>query len=132
MAGEKTTPGGKHINPRWKSGKRRTYQQRFRAMQEPCAICGRPIDYSLPYYYTDKQGKRRVNSQAFVIDERLPVSKWQQHGYTSAAAAADDFTNLRPAHALCNAMRGNKEGFTIQTQQQATQKRKAIKPDGKW
>lgn len=130
MASEKTTPGGKHINPRWKSGKRRTYQQRFRAMQEPCAICGRPIDYSLPYYYTDKQGKRRVNPQAFVIDERLPVSKWQQYGYTSEAAAADDFTNCRPAHARCNAMKYNKENFTLQETKQP--KRKALKLDGEW
>lgn len=118
------------INPRWKTGRRKTYQQRFRALQEPCHICGRPINYDLPYYYTDKQGKRRVNPQAFVIDEVRPISKWQQYGYASAAAAADDFTNLRPAHAICNAMKGNKENFKIQTQQ--APKKKAIKLDGKW
>lgn len=123
---------GKNINPRWKTGRRKTYQQRFRAMQAPCGICGRPINYDLPYYYTDKQGRKRVNPQAFVIDEIHPVSKWQQYGYANEAAAADDFGNLRPAHFICNAMRGNKEGFRIQTQQQATQKRKAIKLDGKW
>lgn len=119
------------INPRWKSGKRRKYQQRFRAMQAPCAICGRPIDYDLPYYFTDAKGKRHVNMLAFVIDEKAPVSKWRQHGYTSAAAAADDFENLRPAHAICNAMRGNKEGFTLQNQKQNNNLKK-IKQDGKW
>ena len=38
-------------NPRWKSGKRRKYRQRFKAMNAPCGICGGklgPIRYDEP------------------------------------------------------------------------------------
>ena len=127
------------INPRWKSGKRRKYQERFRALGLPCAICGRPIDYSLPYYVTDGQGRKHVNMWAFVIDERIPISMWQQAGYKSPSEAANDFTNLQPAHAICNARKGNKTSFKLSTnkmqtgQMQGTQPaKKTLKQDGKW
>ena len=128
------------INPRWKSGKRRKYQERFRAMGLPCALCGKPIDYTLPYYVTDEEGRRHVNMLAFVIDEKIPVSKWQQGGYNNAAECANDYSNLQPAHAICNARKGNKDNFSLQagkdqrqTQGQAQQvKRKSITLDGKW
>ena len=115
-------------NPRWKSGKRKKYQARFKAMQLPCSICGQPIDYSLPY----------MHPLAFCIDEKIPVSKWKQAGYNSAADAADDWNNLAPAHRRCNAMKGNKLNFDINKargQQQAQnppQKPKNIFISGKW
>ena len=87
------------INPRWKSGKRRQYQARFRAMGLPCALCGRDIDYSAPYYIEDEQGRKHINQLAFVIDEKIPVSKWQEGGYSSPAACASDFSNLQPRQA---------------------------------
>ena len=118
-------------NPRWKTGRRKKYQQRFKALGLPCAICNRNIDYSLPYYVTDKEGRKHVNMWAFVIDEIIPVSKWQQAGYNSKAAAADDFSNLQPAHAICNAMKGNKTGFTLSAiKKDITPKRITI--DGNW
>lgn len=132
-------------NPRWKTGRRRLYQERFRAMDLPCSICNRPIDYSLPYYVTDAHGRKHVNMLAFVIDEKIPVSKWREGGYNSAIDCANDFNNLAPAHAICNAMKGNKENFSIvayskkkniqgdMTKQSVTQqKRKLIPIDGDW
>jgi hypothetical protein len=129
------------INPRWKTGRRRQYQQRFKAMGLPCALCGKPIDYTLPYYVTDEEGRRHVNMLAFVIDEKIPVSKWQQGGYNSAAECANDYSNLQPAHAICNARKGNKDNFSLQANsrqgqaqqaQQQTKSRKSIALDGKW
>lgn len=128
------------INPRWKTGRRRIYQQRFRALGLPCSICGKAIDYSLPYYVTDEQGRRHVNMWAFCIDEKIPVSKWQQGGYNSPSECANDFNNLQPCHVKCNAQKGNKTNFTLQTSEEKKKqrqdiqqgKRKKIILDGKW
>lgn len=128
------------INPRWKTGRRRLYQQRFKAMGLPCALCGRPIDYTLPYYVTDEEGNKHVNMMAFVIDEIIPVSKWQEGGYSNAAECANDYSNLQPAHAICNARKGNRTNRPLQTgtdpgQPQAPPRqpqRKRIMLDGKW
>ena len=127
------------INPRWKAGRRKQYQQRFKAMGLPCALCGKPIDYTLPYYVTDEEGHRHVNMLAFVIDEKIPVSKWQQGGYNSPVECANDFKNLQPAHAICNQLKGNKTNFTLRTGTPArtdartpTATKRKIPLDGKW
>lgn len=112
------------INPRWKSGRRRKYQQRFRAMQAPCGICGKPIHYDEP---SDSK-----HPLSFVIDEIIPVSKWQEAGYPSASAAADDFTNLQPAHYICNQLKGNKTNFHIQAIRKRPQIRRDVHQDGEW
>lgn len=130
----------KNINPRWKSGKRRLYQQRFKALQLPCAICGRKIDYSLPYYFTDEAGRKHVNMWAFVIDEKIPISKWKEAGYSSPAEASNTWENLQPAHAICNAKKGNKINFSLkdtcnmqaQARGQRQTKKKNIALDGEW
>lgn len=96
------------------------YQKRFRALEQPCHICGKPIDYSLPY----------MDPMAFVIDEIIPVSKWREGGYNSPAECADDFNNLAPAHRKCNGMKGNKINFKIREQKPSEPK--IIKLDGKW
>lgn len=126
------------INPRWKTGRRRTYQARFKALGLPCALCGRPIDYSLPYYVTDEQGQKHVNMMAFVIDEKIPISKWEQAGYSSAAECANDFSNLQPCHAICNAMKGNKLNFNMnqnvlqKKEVQANNSKRNFRLDGNW
>lgn len=114
----------KKINPRWKTGRRRKYQSRFRAMGLPCAICGRPIDYDLPY----------TSPYSFVIDEIIPISKFAEGGYNSQTQAADDFNNLQPAHRICNARKGNKINFKITSvdMQKGQNTKKFIKQDGKW
>ena len=111
-------------NPRWKSGKRRIYQQRFRAMNAPCGICGGKLG---PIHYDEPSDSKHPLS--FVIDEIIPVSKWRQAGYASAAAAADDFGNLRAAHYICNQARGNRTDFSFN---KIVPLARTIPLDGKW
>ena len=90
-------------NPRTKNGHlRRKHRARFRAMGCECGIChGRlgPIHYDEP---SDPQ-----HPLSFVIDEIKPVSRWREFGYASPEAAAQDWSNLQPAHYICNARKGN-------------------------
>lgn len=116
-------------NPRWKSGLRRKYRQRYKAMQAPCALCSGRLG---PIHYEEPSDAKHPLS--FVIDEKIPVSKWREGGYDSPAAAADDFSNTQAAHWVCNARKGSKinysfnEGFIhIQPRQ-----RKPITLDGDW
>ena len=89
------------VNPRWANGSlRRKHRQRFRAMELPCAICGKPIHYDEP-----SDGK---HPYSFVIDEIRPVSRWREFGYPSPQAAATDWGNLQPAHYICNARKSNR------------------------
>ena len=94
-------------NPRHSNGnKRRKNRARFRAMDAPCGICGGrlgPIHYDEP---SDAQ-----HPLSFVIDERIPVSKWRQYGYDSPRAVAEDWQNLQAAHYCCNQAKGAKVGF---------------------
>lgn len=117
---------GSKINPRWKSGRRRKYQQRFRAMQAPCGICNGRLG---PIHYDEPSDSKHPLS--FCIDEIIPISKWQEAGFNSPQEAADTFSNLRAAHWICNAKRGNKIHFTMQTAQPQP-KQKIIRLDGKW
>ena len=53
-------------NLRYKNGaKRRELRRYFKHKGEPCALCGKPIDYSLP----------AGHPMSFEIDEIVPVSK---------------------------------------------------------
>ena len=66
-------------NPRWHySGQRKALRARFKSLGLPCAICGQPIDYSLPACHPD----------SFELDEIIPISR------------------IDPAHRRCNARRG--------------------------
>ena len=121
-------------NPRWKSGRRRKYRQRFKAIEAPCGICKGKLG---AIHYDEPSDSKHPLS--FVIDEIIPVSKWKEAGYPSPAAAADDFNNLQAAHYICNQMKGNKTNFTLQAktdtaQEQPAQQysRKKITLDGKW
>lgn len=111
-------------NPRYKNGNlRRKYRARFKAMQCECGICrGRlgPIHYDEP--------SNSEHPLSFVIDEIRPVAKWKKYGYASAAAAAQDWDNLQPAHYICNAKKGAKEGF----QMMLPEDKKPIIRDGNW
>lgn len=93
-------------NPRYQNGNlRRKNRRRLKAMAAPCAICrGKlgPIDYDAP--------SDSAHPLSFVIDERLPVSRWKEFGYGSAREAAEDWNNLQPAHYCCNALKSNKVG----------------------
>lgn len=63
--------------------RRRTLRKRVMARGEPCAICGEPIDYSLP----------AGHPRAFELDEI--VSRWRGGSPTDAG-------NVQPAHRECN------------------------------
>ena len=116
-------------NPRWKSGRRRKYRQRFKAMGAPCGICGGRLG---EIHYDEPSDAKHPLS--FVIDEIIPVSKWYEAGYDSPEAAADDWNNLQPAHYICNQMKGNRTGFTLEKKQDAAapEKKKKIVLDGNW
>ena len=92
------------INPRYANGNtRRKHRARLKAMGLPCGICqGRlgPIHYDEP--------SNAQHPLSFVIDEIHPVSKWQMFGYNSPEEAAQDWSNLQPAHWICNARKSNK------------------------
>lgn len=91
-------------NPRSQNGNlRRKYRQRMIAAGGECGICrGRlgPIHYDEP--------SDSAHPLSFVIDEICPVSRWQQFGYASARAAAEDWNNLQAAHYCCNAAKSNR------------------------
>lgn len=117
------------LNPRWKSGRRRKYRQRYKAMQAPCALCGGRLGRI--HYEEPSDAKHPLS---FVIDEKIPVSKWREGGYSSPSAAADDFGNTQPAHWICNARKGNKLNYLFNDSAMSVQppKRKPIALDGDW
>lgn len=87
---------------------RRKHRDRLRAMGAQCGICkGRlgPIHYDEPSDYQ--------HPLSFVVDEIIPVSRWQQYGYPSERAAAEDWSNLQAAHYICNSKKSNKIGYSL-------------------
>lgn len=86
-------------NPRRSNGSLRNKQRKeMAARQEPCALCGNPIDYSLP----------PGDPWSFELDEIVPVSRFREGGYESAEQCAQDPANHQPAHRVCNRMKGNR------------------------
>lgn len=74
--------------------RRRKLRARVRAMGLPCAICGHPIDYTLP----------AGDPLSYELDEIVPVS---------LGGDELDPSNVQPAHRICNQMKGNRLGFTL-------------------
>lgn len=96
---EMTTPS--RYNPRRKNGTlRNKHRARLKALGLPCAICGGIIHYDEP---SDSD-----HPLSFVVDEKLPVSRWQEFGYSSPEQAAQDWNNLQATHYICNARKKNK------------------------
>lgn len=86
-------------NPRNANGAaRRRIKERWRSIGDPCAICGRPIDYSLGMVTDERTGKRKPHPMSMAVDEIVPVSM---------GGDPLDFSNTRPTHWVCNARRGN-------------------------
>lgn len=93
-----TSAKAKGPNPRRANGSRRTkLRNRMRAKGLPCALCGQPIDYSLP----------AGDPMSFELDEVLPVARWREGGYESAEQCALDPANHQPAHRICNQRKGD-------------------------
>lgn len=72
--------------------RRRKLMARLRALGLPCALCGQPIDYSLP----------AGDPMSFEVDEIIPVS---------LGGDELDWRNLQPTHRICNERKGNRVGF---------------------
>ncbi len=111
-------------NPRYKNGTlRRKHRARFKAMGAECGICkGRlgPIHYDEP--------SDAAHPLSFVIDEIKPISKWELYGYSSKAAAAQDWDNLQAAHFCCNQAKSNKTPEDVQVRRI----KQKIETDGDW
>lgn len=105
-------------DPRWKNGNyRRGLRARMKARGDVCHICKKPIDYSLPF----------SDPMSFVVDERIPVSRWKVYGYDSPEAVCRDPGNTFAAHKICNARKSNKVGY-----RPPRPKNTNYKPDGGW
>lgn len=93
-------------NPRRSNGSARNkIRQRWRSIGAPCALCGKPIDYSLGMITVN--GKKRPHPMSFVVDEIIPISRYREGGFESPEQAALCFENTQPAHYICNARKGN-------------------------
>ena len=89
-------------NPRYRNWKarervRRDVKRRVLA-GEPCGICGKPIDLSLPQWHVDADGRRKRAPWSMEVDEIVPIS---------LGGSPIDPANTQPAHRLCNLRKGN-------------------------
>ena len=75
----------------------------MKVMGAPCGICHGRLG---PIHYDEPSDSKHPLS--FVIDEIKPISRWKEFGYDSPKAAAQDWSNLQPAHYCCNAAKSNK------------------------
>lgn len=120
-------------NPRRANGSlRNKYRARLKAIGGDCGICHGKLG---PIHYDEPSDSKHPLS--FVIDEIKPVSRWKEFNYASPRAAAEDFNNLRPAHYICNARRGNKLDYVPGADGQNQNKKinvihKQNVPDGDW
>lgn len=91
-------------NPRygnWKLRQRALANVRARAAAgEPCGICRKPIDLTLPQTFIDpKDGKRKRAPWSLECDEIVPVAD---------GGSPYDLSNVQPAHRSCNIHAGRK------------------------
>ena len=89
-------------NGRYANGaRRRALRARLlaygRANGIPCAICHKPIDYSLTTYVDPVDGKRKRHPMSFEVDEKVPFAK---------GGSPYDWDNVQPAHRICNQRKG--------------------------
>lgn len=91
-------------NPRYSNGNlRRKCRQRFKARGDACGICHGRLG-AIHY----EESSDSMHPLSFVIDEKIPVSRWKEFGYPSKEAVAKDLSNLQAAHYCCNAAKSNK------------------------
>lgn len=97
-------------NPRYgrQYSKRDKLRRRIAMEGRPCAICGKPIDYTLTWWVDPVDGKRKRHPMSYELDEKIPVSKYWLGGYATPTQAATDYDNVQPAHRRCNQSKSNK------------------------
>lgn len=91
-------PGGLSAYVGRSTRRYKTLRRIFRAQcadeEQPCWLCGKPIDYSLP----DNEHPDAFNlDHAYTVDDRPDL--------------AEDPANFRAAHKDCNERRGNNDPF---------------------
>lgn len=80
----------KRKNPRRTNGNARNkLRERIKAQRRDCALCGNPIDYSLPAGHPG----------SYELDEIIPVSR---------GGSPYDVNNVQPVHRICNQKKGNR------------------------
>lgn len=84
----------------------RKLRARVKASGAPCWICGKPIDYRLRWWVDPSDGKRKLHPLSFELDEIVPHS----------AGGRMIYSNVRPAHRVCNQRRGAELAKRLQEQ----------------
>lgn len=80
----------KYRDPRKRNRElRNAVRRKVLAVYDTCAICGRPVDKTLPQY----------DPMAPEVDEIIPVSR---------GGSPYDFDNLQLTHRYCNEKKGNR------------------------
>lgn len=98
--GRAITTGRK--NPRRANGSARDKARaRIKARGDVCAICGKPIDYTLGMITDPATGRTRPHPMSFAVDELIPVSRGGDPYDASPGG------NCRAAHWICNSRRGD-------------------------
>lgn len=87
---EKKKNKKKQYNPRTKNGNaRKKLRERIKMQGRECALCGQPIDYSLP----------AGHPWSYELDEIIPVS---------LGGDPLDIKNVQPTHRTCNLAKSNR------------------------
>lgn len=91
---------GKPKRPNY--SQREKIRARLKAMGEPCAICGKPIDYDLDWWVDPVDGKRKRHPLSFEYDHRVPFATLSDDEY----AMARSMDNAQAVHRICNQRKG--------------------------
>ena len=83
--------------------KRDRHRRQIKARRGPCAICGQPIDYTLPY----------LHPMEFVADHIIPFAK----------GGPDTLENKAAAHRACNRAKSDSIDYNPATGRGVTLKR---------
>ena len=111
-------------NPRYANYTARVnLRNRVKAMGLPCAICGKPIDYSLDWWVDPKDGTRTRHPWSYELDEIVPISK---------GGSPTDISNVQPVHRACNQMKGDGTTMRYKRYTRARQARVAREHSQEW
>lgn len=83
--------------PRRNTTLRDKHRRMIARTKAPCALCGSPIDYSLPHMHPDE----------FVVDHIRP---W-------ATSHDDRLSNKQPAHRRCNLVKSDRQELELRVYQ---------------
>lgn len=93
--------------------RRRILRNRVKQMGLPCAICGRPIDYSLP----------AGDPWSYELDEIVPVA---------LGGSELDPENVQPSHRICNEKKGKRLFYVADQGEAAEREAEAPTPSQDW